>query len=163
VPAQQCPATWTISTASGTYWLVSWGLRIAQALLSDRLALVLIAGCILGLACLGVMVCKIRSLQCEDINGNEEGRQATTRKLPPQRTPRPGSLDSRPEPGPESCDIHISQAGCEDDVTAGEISSNLRRRGEGAATAGGRAGGTQHRDSGGAGVETAAARASRRV
>ena len=43
---------------------VPWGLRIAQALLSDRLALVLIAGCILGLACLGVMVCKIRSLQC---------------------------------------------------------------------------------------------------
>eukprot|EP00802_Teleaulax_amphioxeia_P024617 Tamp_25338.p3 GENE.Tamp_25338~~Tamp_25338.p3 ORF type:complete len:113 (-),score=15.12 Tamp_25338:229-567(-) len=111
------------------------------------------------------MVCKIRSLQCEDINGNEEGRQATTRKLPPQRTQATGSLDSRPEPGPESCDIHLSQAGCEDDVTAGEISSNLRRRGEGAATAGGRAGGTggaQRRDSGDAGVETAAARASRR-
>ena len=61
---------------------VPMGLRVAQALLSDRLALVLIAGCILGLACLGVMVGKIRSLLCEDINGNEEGRQATTRKLP---------------------------------------------------------------------------------
>ena len=68
---------------------VPMGLRVAQALLSDRLALVLIAGCILGMACLGVMVGKIRSLLCEDINGNEEGQQPPTRKLPPQRTRRP--------------------------------------------------------------------------
>ena len=36
---------------------VPMGLRIAEMLLSDRLALVLVAGCMLSLACLVAMVC----------------------------------------------------------------------------------------------------------
>ena len=85
---------------------VPTGLRITEALLSDRLALALLAGCILGLACLVVMVGKICLLLLyDDIHGNEEWRQPPTRQTstrqtssrqpstrkpsPPHRTPTP--------------------------------------------------------------------------
>ena len=90
------------------------GLRIAEALLSDRLALALLAGCILGcilaLAWLIVMVGKICSLLYDDINGDEEWRQPparqsssrqtstrqpSTRKPPLQRTPTPQNRRTR--------------------------------------------------------------------
>ena len=67
---------------------VPMGLRIAEMLLSDRLALVLVAGCILSLACLVAMVCKICSLLMEDdASGNEERWQPPTRKPPLERGP----------------------------------------------------------------------------
>ena len=59
---------------------VPTGLRIAEALLSDRLALALLAGCVLALACLIVMVGKICSLLYDDINGDEEWRQPPARQ-----------------------------------------------------------------------------------
>ena len=89
---------------------VPTGLRIAEALLSDRLALALPAGCVLALACLIVMVGKICSLLYDDINGDEEWRQpparqsssrqtstrqASTRKPPLQRTPTPQNRRTR--------------------------------------------------------------------
>ena len=89
---------------------VPTGVRIAEALLSDRLALALLAGCVLALACLIVMVGKICSLLYDDINGDEEWRQpparqsssrqtstrqASTRKPPLQRTPTPQNRRTR--------------------------------------------------------------------
>ena len=80
---------------------VPMSLRIAEMLLSDRLALVLVAGCMLSLACLVAMVGKICSLLMEDdTSGNEEQRQPPTRqpptrKPPLQRTPRPQNRRTR--------------------------------------------------------------------
>jgi len=106
---------------------VPWGLRIAQALLSDSLALVLIAGCILGLACLGVMVGKIRSLLCEDINGNEEGRQPPTRKLSPQRTPRPRDRWTRGRSPAQSPDANRRDPGAVLADPGAELAARYKR------------------------------------
>ena len=62
------------------------GTRIAEALLSDRLARVLLAGCVLSLACLCAMVVKICSLLHD---GNEK---RPTHTLPPRQTPKPQNL-----------------------------------------------------------------------
>ena len=74
------------------------GLRIAEALLSDRVALALLASCALALVCLGVMVGKICSLLYDDINGIEEGRQPPATRNPQRtlsRTPRPQNRRTR--------------------------------------------------------------------
>ena len=73
---------------------------IAEALLSDRLAL---AGCAMLLACLFVMVGKICSLLDDDIDGDEELWQRMTQTLPPQRTLGP---QVRRTPGQSRAHVH---------------------------------------------------------
>jgi len=73
------------------------GLGIARALLTDRLMLVLLVGCVLGLAYLFVLLDKICRLLCNDMNGNEEGRQPSTRNAHPQSAPGRKNRQSQAE------------------------------------------------------------------